>query len=106
MRRASGYRVALLIAIAPAFAVADQNLLTTMEGYYSVPGRYCSELQGTELRPCMPPSHDCLLVKELDMTSAGIEVSSTQTNGHQCSVSGRAQLKGGPIDLYRYDARG
>ena len=82
------------LAALPIVAFSGQSGVAKFAGYYTAPATYCSELEGTALKPCDPPVDDWMQIKPIDDTHAQIDIYSLQTNGHECGVSGIAELKG------------
>jgi hypothetical protein len=85
------------LALLPMAALSGQAGIVQFAGYYTAPATYCSELDGTALKPCDPPVEDWMQIKPIDATHAQIDIYSLQTNGHECSVSGVAELKAGKL---------
>lgn len=94
MRFSRNLVVTMFVLLFPFVAVSDSDLIKRMEGYYLVPSQYCSELDGSALKPCDPVPHDCLLIRKIDDSHAQVNVYSVQTNGHQCEAAGIAQRVG------------
>jgi hypothetical protein len=73
---------------------ADGDKLSALEGYYSSSGHCTQALGGQPAEPCGVDSDSCLLLKKLDATHAQIDIESFQGNGHECGLSGIAELHG------------
>jgi hypothetical protein len=91
------------LAVLPIVAFSGQSGLAKFAGYYTAPAAYCSELEGTALKPCDPPVEDWMQIKPIDETHAQIDIYSLQTNGHECGVSGIAELKGDKLVFVEKD---
>jgi hypothetical protein len=91
------------LAALPIVAFCGQSGLAKFAGYYTAPAAYCSELEGAALKPCDPPVEDWMQIKPIDDTHAQIDIYSLQTNGHECGVSGIAELKGDKLVFVEKD---
>jgi hypothetical protein len=103
MRSLNRWGVAFF-ALLPITVFSGQSDVGKFAGYYTAPATYCSELDGTDLKPCDPPVEDWMQIKPIDATHAQIDIYSLQTNGHECSVSGIAELKGDKLVFVEKDA--
>lgn len=74
------------------------TFLDVVQGYYSAPARYCTELSGDRLVPCASGNRDCMLIKRVDQSHVQLRIYSVQANGHQCGVSGIAAVRDGQIE--------
>jgi hypothetical protein len=84
----------LLLALGAAVGRADDDLLSRVEGTYEVPAQCTQMGLNGEQEPCGPQISDRLVIRRLSELSASFDLYSTQINGHQCAVSGIAQLDG------------
>lgn len=80
------------------------DLLDEIQGYYSLPSRYCTEFNGTKIVSCEKKFKDCLVIKKKNGQFAEIEIFSTQANMHVCGVKGTAILKNGSLVYFDQDA--
>lgn len=94
MKHATIVRLIILLSFPGSSLHADENLLKRVEGYYTAPARFCSDVEGDKLVSCEGEVQDCMEIKEISMRKAEINIWSTQTNGAECAVSGVASLEG------------
>ena len=83
--------IALVIVAWAAFASGGP--LRELGGRYEVQSQ-CTTLGPNGYEPCGPETHDYFELTWTSDHSASFEVYSVQTNGHQCTVSGAAELRG------------
>jgi hypothetical protein len=86
-------------AICIGFLIACTAVASSGTSLRQVSGRYevqskCSTLGANGYEPCGPEVRDWLVLTWTSSTSASFDVYSVQVNGHQCSLSGEAELKG------------
>ena len=82
----------LVVAAMPSQALSD-DLLRRIEGTYEIPSE-CTTINTTGHEPCGSHVKDRLSIRRLSERTAEFDLYSVQINGHQCNVSGIAQLKG------------
>jgi hypothetical protein len=63
----SALRVPFLVLL-PTVVLAGHSGIAKFSGHYTAPATYCSELGGTVLKPCDPPSEDSMLINPIDAT--------------------------------------
>jgi hypothetical protein len=75
------------------------DLLSTIEGYYTSRGPCWTRNADGSLESCDggPDGDSCLLIKKIDATHAELRIESFQASGHECGVSGVAELSGGKL---------
>jgi hypothetical protein len=98
------YRIAALVLVLPIAAASDTHLIDRIEGYYSAPGRLCTEFDGGKYVPCNPPYRDCLNLKKVDSTHAYFSVNSFQRNGAECGMEGIAKVGRNSLEYVDHDA--
>jgi hypothetical protein len=83
----------LVLAALPSRALSD-DVLRRIEGRYEMPSE-CTTLNAKgEHEPCGSHVVDRLTIRRLSEKTAEFDLYSVQINGHQCEVSGVAELKG------------
>lgn len=71
---------------------AAQDFLSRIVGYYVSSG-LCSETHnGQPAERCGEGWDTCMIIKRIDQSHAELHIESFQTNGHECGVSGVAQV--------------
>ena len=89
----SATTVALALALAACAVVGADSPLKALGGRYEVQSR-CTTLGPNGYEPCGADTRDFFELAWKSDHSASFEVYSAQTNGHQCAVSGVAELQG------------
>jgi hypothetical protein len=97
MSRATRH-LATLACMLSMIAASDTNFVDRIQGYYSAPGRLCTDLEGRKYLPCDPPIPDCLKITKVDDTHAKVIVDSFQRNGAECGVEGIAKASGDALE--------
>jgi hypothetical protein len=75
------------------------NFLSAIEGYYTSRGHCWTRNADGSVESCDggPDGDSCLLIKRIDATHAELRIESFQANGHECGISGVAELNGGKL---------
>src|ERR1700722_17463248 len=75
------------------------DFLSAIEGYYVSGGHCWARNANGSVEPCGngPAGDSCLLIKKIDATHAEMQIESFQGNGHECGVSGIAEVSGGKL---------
>ena len=77
-------------------ASAADNPLKQVAGRYEVQSQ-CSVLGDNGYEPCGSEMRDSFVLTWTSDTSASFDLYSVQVNGHQCALSGVAELQGGSL---------
>src|SRR5262245_48326910 len=100
--RSSATLALLLTCAANALAAAD--LLQRIEGTYEIPSQ-CTTVSSKGDESCGPNIRDRLRITRVSDRAASFDLYSVQINGHQCEVSGVAELQGDSLVYLDPEAR-